>query len=105
MDPIADSARAILDGHIVLIVHAVDRHYPAIDIEQSISRAMVNLIDTPHLDQIRKFKVLFARYQRSLTWGLGWRLCAPSDPVLDQAIALYPCTESFLHAKADFFNW
>ena len=55
-DPIADSARAILDGHIVLSRTLADAgHYPAIDIEQSISRAMVNLIDTASR-QIRKFK-------------------------------------------------
>jgi flagellum-specific ATP synthase len=59
---------------------------------------MVNLIDTPHLDQIRKFKVLFARYQRSRDLSVG--AYAPgSDPVLDQAIALYPQMESFLQQQ------
>ena len=99
-DPIADSARAILDGHIVLSRTLADAgHYPAIDIEQSISRAMVNLIDTPHLDQIRKFKVLFARYQRSRDLISVGAYAPGSDPVLDQAIALYPQMESFLQQQ------
>lgn len=106
-DPIADSARAILDGHIVLSRTLADAgHYPAIDIEQSISRAMVNLIDAPHLDQIRKFKVLFARYQRSRDLISVGAYAPGSDPVLDQAIALYPKMESFLQQQlveqADF---
>ncbi len=99
-DPIADSARAILDGHIVLSRTLADAgHYPAIDIEQSISRAMVNLIDTAHLDQIRKFKVLFARYQRSRDLISVGAYAPGSDPVLDQAIALYPRMESFLQQQ------
>ncbi len=99
-DPIADSARAILDGHIVLSRTLADAgHYPAIDIEQSISRAMVNLIDTPHLDQIRKFKVLFARYQRSRDLISVGAYAPGSDPVLDQAIALYPRMEAFLQQQ------
>ncbi len=106
-DPIADSARAILDGHIVLSRTLADAgHYPAIDIEQSISRAMVNLIDAPHLDQIRKFKVLFARYQRSRDLISVGAYAPGSDPVLDQAIALYPRMEGFLQQQlaeqADF---
>ena len=60
---------------------------------------MVNLIDAPHLDQIRKFKVLFARYQRSRDLISVGAYAAGSDPVLDQAIALYPRMESFLQQQ------
>ncbi len=75
-------------------------------VEQSISRAMVNLIDEPHLNQIRKFKVLFARYQRSRDLIAVGAYVAGSDPVLDQAVALYPKMEQFLQQplseRADF---
>ncbi|MEN3372875.1 flagellar protein export ATPase FliI [Dechloromonas sp. ZS-1] len=99
-DPIADSARAILDGHIVLSRTLADAgHYPAIDIEQSISRAMVNLITPNHLDQIRKFKVLFSRYQRSRDLISVGAYVPGSDPVLDQAINLYPRMEAFLQQQ------
>ena len=106
-DPIADSARAILDGHIVLSRTLADAgHYPAIDIEQSISRAMVNLIEPSQLDQIRRFKVLFARYQRSRDLISVGAYSPGSDPVLDQAISLYPRMEAFLQQQlteqADF---
>jgi len=106
-DPIADAARAILDGHIVLSRTLADAgHYPAIDIEQSISRAMVNLIEPAHLDQIRRFKVFFARYQRSRDLISVGAYSPGSDPVLDQAINLYPRMESFLQQQlteqADF---
>ena len=106
-DPIADAARAILDGHIVLSRTLADAgHYPAIDIEQSISRAMVNLIDESHLESIRRFKVLFSRYQRSRDLISVGAYAAGSDPVLDQAIAAYPRMESFLQQQltqqADF---
>ncbi|MDR0576806.1 MAG: flagellar protein export ATPase FliI [Candidatus Accumulibacter sp.] len=96
-DPIADSARAILDGHIVLSRLLADAgHYPAIDIEQSISRAMVNLITPEHLALIRRFKQLYSRYQRSRDLISVGAYVAGSDPMLDQAIALYPSFERFL---------
>lgn len=99
-DPIADSARAILDGHIVLSRTLADAgHYPAIDIEQSISRAMVNLIDQAQLENIRRFKVLFSRYQRSRDLIAVGAYAPGSDPVLDQSIALYPRMEAFLQQK------
>ncbi|WP_301102933.1 flagellar protein export ATPase FliI [Propionivibrio sp.] len=96
-DPIADAARAILDGHVVLSRTLADAgHYPAIDIEQSISRAMVNLIEPEHLEQIRHFKQLYSRFQRSRDLISVGAYVAGTDPLLDQAIKLYPVFESFL---------
>jgi flagellum-specific ATP synthase len=96
-DPIADSARAILDGHIVLTRALGDAgHYPAIDIEQSISRAMVNLITPEHLNQVRRFKSLFSRYQRSRDLIAVGAYMPGSDPVLDEAVRMYPVMENYL---------
>ncbi len=96
-DPIAESARAILDGHIVLSRVLADAgHYPAIDIEQSISRAQTQLIDEYQLSQVRQFKQLYSRYQRARDLLSVGAYAAGSDPVLDRAIALYPQLERFL---------
>lgn len=105
-DPIADAARAILDGHIVLNRSLADAgHYPAIDIEQSISRVMPNLIDPLHLEQVRQFKQLYSRYQRARDLLAVGAYAPGSDKLLDRAIALYPHMESFLqqqmHERAD----
>ena len=96
-DPIADAARAILDGHIVLSRGLADAgHYPAIDIEQSISRAMTNLIPPDHLERVRRFKQLYSRYQRARDLLAVGAYAPGSDPLLDRAIALYPQLEAFL---------
>ena len=96
-DPIADAARAILDGHIVLARNLADAgHYPAIDIEQSVSRAMANLIAPDHLERVRRFKQLYSRYQRARDLLSVGAYQPGSDPVLDKAIALYPRFEAFL---------
>ena len=101
-DPIADSARAILDGHIVLSRNLADQgHYPAIDIEQSISRAMHNLVKSQHFDMVRRFKQLFSRYQRSRDLIAVGAYHAGSDPVLDQAVAMYPRLEAFLQQRIE----
>ncbi|GAB7534889.1 flagellar protein export ATPase FliI [Burkholderia sp. 3C] len=96
-DPIADSARAILDGHIVLSRQLAEAgHYPAIDIEQSISRAMTALIDERHLDRVRRFKQMLSRYQRNRDLIAVGAYAPGRDAHLDRAIALYPRIESFL---------
>jgi len=101
-DPIADSARAILDGHIVLNRTLADAgHYPAIDIEQSISRAMTNLIPPDHLERVRRFKQLYSRYQRARDLLAVGAYAPGSDPLLDRAIALYPQIETFLQQGVD----
>ncbi len=96
-DPIADAARAILDGHIVLSRSLADSgHYPAIDIEASISRAMTSLVTPVHLAAVRRFKQLYSRYQRSRDLITVGAYAAGSDAVLDKAIEAYPRLEAFL---------
>lgn len=96
-DPIADSARAILDGHIVLSRSLAESgHYPAIDIEASISRAMTSLIDKTHYRRVQIFKQLLSSYQRNRDLINVGAYATGSDPMLDKAIALYPSLAKFL---------
>lgn len=96
-DPIADAARAILDGHIVLSRQLGEAgHYPAIDIEASISRAMTSLVSPEYFDQVRSFKQLYSRYQRARDLISVGAYSSGSDPLLDRAIMLYPRLEAFL---------
>lgn len=96
-DPIADAARAILDGHIVLSRSLAEQgHYPAIDIEQSISRVMHTLATPKHLQLARRFKQLYSRYQRNRDLINVGAYVSGADPLLDQAITLYPQLESYL---------
>ncbi|TFW09624.1 flagellar protein export ATPase FliI [Oxalobacteraceae bacterium OM1] len=101
-DPIADSARAILDGHIVLNRSLAEAgHYPAIDIEQSISRAMHNITSHEHQQLSRRLKQLYSRYQRNRDLISVGAYAAGSDPVLDEAIALHTRIEGFLQQNID----
>ncbi len=96
-DPIADAARAILDGHVVLSRSLADQgHYPAIDIESSISRAITEIVSPQQLELVRRFKNLYSRYQRSRDLISVGAYVRGTDPLLDEAIALYPRLESFL---------
>ena len=96
-DPIADSARAILDGHIVLSRALSDQgHYPAIDVEMSISRAITEIVSPQQLEWVRRFRYLYSRYQRSRDLISVGAYVRGSDPALDEAILLYPRLEAFL---------
>ena len=96
-DPIADSARAILDGHIVLSRDLADSgHYPAIDIEKSISRVMPQVVSEAHMKQARVLKQVYSMYQQNkdmITLGAYQK---GTDPMLDQAINMMPRVNQFL---------
>ena len=96
-DPVADSARAILDGHIVLSRSLAESgHYPAIDIEQSISRVMPAVANPVQIEMARRFKALYSRYTRSRDLIAVGAYSAGADPMLDAAIAAWPRLEMFL---------
>jgi flagellum-specific ATP synthase len=99
-DPIADSARAILDGHVVLSrTLAESGHYPAIDIEASISRAMSSLITDQQFEEVRRFKQTLSRYQRNRDLIAVGAYATGRDAQVDRAIAMYPRLETFLQQK------
>lgn len=99
-DPIADAARAILDGHIVLTRTLAEAgHFPAIDIEASVSRVMSTVADEKHQSLAQKFKHLHAHYQRNVDLINLGAYQAGSDPLLDQAIRHYPMFSQFLQQK------
>ena len=86
-DPVADAARAILDGHVVLARRlAEEGQYPAIDIEASISRAMPQIVTPEHLAQAQALKRLYARYQQSRDLISVGAYVSGSDPETDLAI-------------------
>jgi flagellum-specific ATP synthase len=101
-DPIADAARAILDGHIVLSRRLAEAgHYPAIDVEASISRVMP-AVSSPHqYEAARRFKSIFSRYQRNRDLISVGAYVAGADPALDAAIAAFPRMEDFLQQPMD----
>ena len=101
-DPIADAARAVLDGHIVLSRQIAETGlYPAIDIEASISRLMP-LITTPEQRQlIRRFRQLNAAYAQNRDLITIGAYAKGSDPRVDEAIAHWPAIQKFLQQDGD----
>ncbi len=96
-DPIADAARAILDGHFVLSRRLADAgHYPAIDIEASISRAMNDVTSYSHQEAARSFKHLYSVYQQNRDLISVGAYEAGSDENIDIAISAMPALSRFL---------
>jgi flagellum-specific ATP synthase len=96
-DPIADAARAILDGHIVLSRPLAESGlYPAIDVEQSISRAMHLVADREQMELAIRFKQLYSTYQQNRDLVSVGAYRRGNDPRIDHAIDQWPKLIEFL---------
>ena len=96
-DPIADSARAILDGHILLSRDIAETGlYPAIDMEASVSRLMVELATPAQLAAARRFRQLYSTYRQNRDLVAVGAYQAGADPLLDEAIARHGQLLDFL---------
>ena len=96
-DPIADAARAILDGHVVLARRLAEGgHYPAIDIEASVSRAMHEIVAADHLQLARRLRQVLSSYEQHRDLIAIGAYQRGSDPRVDAAIALWPRVQRFL---------
>jgi flagellum-specific ATP synthase len=96
-DPIADAARGVLDGHIVLSRALADAaHYPAIDIEASVSRVMPDIADPEQLARARLLKKLYSTYQQNRDLISVGAYQTGADPRIDEAILMQPGIMNFL---------
>ena len=96
-DPIADAARGVLDGHIILSRSLAESgHFPAIDVEASISRVMPDIIDAGHLHMARDLRRLYSLYQQNRDLISVGAYQPGSDPRIDKAIEKNPAILDFL---------
>ncbi len=96
-DPVVDSARGVLDGHIVLSREIADSgRYPAIDIESSVSRVMVDIVPDEQLQKARAFKKLYSSYQQNRDLISVGAYRKGTDSLIDLAIEKHDDLNAFL---------
>lgn len=101
-DPIADAARAILDGHIVLSRDLAEAgHYPSIDIEASISRVMPAVVTKEQMRAAQRFRQVYSAYRQQRDLIAVGAYQKGSDAQVDQAIAMWPKLTKFLQQEVD----
>jgi flagellum-specific ATP synthase len=106
-DPIADASRAVLDGHLVLSRRLASRgHYPPIEVMESVSRAMSDVVEEPHWEQSIQLKSLLAAYAEAEDLINIGAYARGSNPQVDRALQLIGPINAFLqqrrHEGADF---
>lgn len=101
-EPVTDTARSILDGHIVLSRRlANDNHYPAIDVLASVSRVMPAITSTSHRETASRLRDVLATYNSAADLINIGAYAAGSNPAIDQAIRLMPGVRALLRQGAD----
>jgi len=101
-DPIADAARGVLDGHIVLSRGLAESgHYPAIDVEASISRVMADIVEPEHLQMARELRRLFSTYQQNRDLISVGAYRPGADARIDKAIEKNAAILAFLQQDMD----
>ena len=93
----SDAARGILDGHIVLTRELAEAgHYPAIDVEKSVSRVMANVAPQPHLEAARRLRQLLSRFNKARDLIQLGAYAPGHDAELDTAVRLAPAMRALL---------
>lgn len=96
-DPVVDTVRSLLDGHIILDRNLANRgHYPPISILDSLSRLMPSITTPQHVDKARLLRSLLSTYARSEDLVRIGAYQKGSDPQLDRAIEVLPAVLAFL---------
>ncbi|MGA8108010.1 MAG: FliI/YscN family ATPase [Acidobacteriaceae bacterium] len=101
-DPVVDTVRSLLDGHIVLDRNlALRSHYPPISILESLSRLMSSLVTEEHLAKAKALRMLMAAYAKSEDLIRIGAYHRGTDPVLDSAIDNLPALHAFLQQRPE----
>jgi flagellum-specific ATP synthase len=96
-DPIADASRAILDGHIVLSREMADAgHYPAIDVERSVSRVMPQITDDQHVLMSKAVRQILSVCRKNQDLVSIGAYKPGTDPAIDSAFTLKPKLDQYL---------
>ncbi|NAW68818.1 flagellar protein export ATPase FliI [Vibrio sp. V27_P1S3P104] len=99
-DPIADASRAILDGHIVLSREMADAgHYPAIDVEKSVSRVMPQITTDEHLLMSKAVRQILSICRKNQDLVSIGAYKPGTDKAIDSAFTLKPRLESYLQQE------
>jgi len=99
-DPVADTVRSLLDGHIILDrALAMRNHYPPISILESLSRLMPNIVSPAHLAKASALRLLLASYHRSEDLIRIGAYQKGADVTLDRAVEILPQLNAFLHQR------
>ncbi|MCL2669565.1 MAG: flagellar protein export ATPase FliI [Syntrophaceae bacterium] len=101
-EPISDSARSILDGHIALTRDLANKsHYPAVDVLQSVSRVMTDIVDDEHKELASKIIQILATYKKAEDLINIGAYVNGSNPAIDYAVAMIDQVNAFLIQRSD----